>query len=128
MRSKNQSTVVDHVNLDLVVGSQTKNPGMTKSLTAEIRGALQRVALFGVVTCLVVMARPEPWKVHAAGPEYILEEAPAPTSTDEMQGPVEKGLEPEKERPFIFTPLRRRTAEWSPFFRDAKLDLKTTGS
>jgi hypothetical protein len=61
---------------------------------------------------------------HAAGPEYILDESPAPTSTDAITSPMKKEFEVIEKKPSEFPSLEERLKNLDPFFRDAGLSLK----
>jgi hypothetical protein len=62
--------------------------------------------------------------VHAAGPEYILDESPAPTSTDAIQSPMKKEFEVIERKPSEFPSLQERLKDQDPFFRDTDVKLK----
>lgn len=61
---------------------------------------------------------------HAAGPEYMLDESPAPTSTDAIQSPIKKEFEVIEKQPSEFPSLQERLKDQDPFFRDTHLKLK----
>jgi hypothetical protein len=64
------------------------------------------------------------FNAHAFGPEYMLDESPAPASTDAISSPIKKGLEKKEKKPSQFPSLRKKLEHQNPFFRDTGLDLK----
>lgn len=85
---------------------------------------MNRISLKIIILCLTVVLSFGLSHVNAAGPEYILDESPAPTSTDGIQAPMKKGFEVIEREPSEFPSLEEWLKDQDPFFRDTNFKSK----
>jgi hypothetical protein len=60
----------------------------------------------------------------AGEPEYIQNEGPAPSSTNEIRSAITKGFEEKKAEPSRLESIKKKIEAWPPFFRDTTLNAK----
>jgi len=80
--------------------------------------------LRAIILCLAAVLGFGLSDAHAAGPEYTLDESPAPISTDAITSPMKKEFEETEKKPSKFPSLKERLKNLDPFFRDTSLNLK----
>lgn len=89
-----------------------------------MRRMSNRMLLRVIRLCLIAVLGLGLSDANAAGPEYLLNESPAPTSTDAITSPMKKEFEVIEKKPSEFPSLEERLKDLNPFFRDTNLNLK----
>ena len=89
-----------------------------------MRRISNRILLRVSMICLAAVLDLALYNAHAAGPEYMMDESPAPTSTDAIKSPMKKEFEVIEKKPSEFPSLEERLKDQDPFFRDMNLNFK----
>ncbi len=83
--------------------------------------AIQHIRLSILALALgLAIASPD---IHAAAPEYLIDDRPVPASVEDERAPMEQVYPEEPPLPSVFPRLRQRLDTATPFWRDTSLRL-----